>query len=272
VSDFLDRFGSQLYAAQAPASRRVQGRLARRLGLTSLPRPRRRDVLLAAIVLAVAAPAVALVAPWHPALERSGIDRPVGVDTSPVVASASDALAVLRRPQTEDDRRLAAPLLTTVGSGNQIDGVQTDGIRSLADGWALVPAKSVATGPGKTTSDVICLTNGRAIGCTPADSVSTEGAGFLSASSTSTSLAGVVPDGVARVRFTPDEAPPVEARVTSNFYSLSVRQTAPSATVKAPPGYKGPAEIPGPPMPAAGTVQWLDDKGQVIGPAQQRLG
>jgi hypothetical protein len=115
-----------------------------------------RGLLVAAAVLLVAAPAVALVGPWRPSLERSGVDKPVAVDSSPVVASARDALAVLRRAQTEQDRTLTAPQLTAVGAGNQVDGVQTDGIRSVANGWALFPAKSVKSGPSQT-SDTSCV-------------------------------------------------------------------------------------------------------------------
>jgi hypothetical protein len=116
------------------------------------------------------------------------------------------------------------------------------------------------------------LTNAQDIGCSPASLVSTQGVGLLSASSTHTKLAGIVPDGVTKVRFTPDTGTPVEANVASNFFSLSVPETTPSRTVKAPDAYTGAPEIPGPPMPIPGTLQWLDGNGRIIGPAQQRLG
>ncbi len=259
MPDFLDRFGDQLYAAHDPSrSRRFSWR-----------GPRRHWLLVLAAVLVVAGPAVAVVGAWRPALERSGIDQPVTVDSSPVSPAALDALAVLRRPQTDEDRRRAAPLIPTVGAGNQIDRVQTDGIRSPANGWALVPATSIKSGPATTTTDVLCLTDGQAIGCSPATSIRTQGLALLSASRSHTSLAGVVPDGVAKVRFIPDTGAPVEADVASNFFSLSVAQTAPSRTVKAPPGSNGPSRIPGPPMPVRGTVQWLNRHGVVIGPAER---
>ena len=223
-------------------------------------------------LLLVAAPALAVIAPWQPTLQRPGIDNPVTVDSSPVVESARDALAVLRRPQTPADREQTASLLSVVGTGNQVDHVQTDGIRAVAKGWALVPAKSVKTGPAQASPDMLCLTNGQGIGCSPASSVSENGLGIVSASSTRTKLSAIVPDGVAAVRVTPAGGTPIEANVTSNFYSVSIPQTAPPRTIAAPPGYKGGPVIQGPPVPVHTTVEWLDASRKVIGPRQQNGG
>jgi hypothetical protein len=41
--------------------------------------------------------------------------------------------------------------------------------------------------------------------------------------------------------------------------------------VKAPPSYNGADTIPGPPTPVAGTLQWLDGDGNVVGPADPEL-
>lgn len=85
-------------------------------------------------MLAVAAPAIALVSPWSPELGRPGIDEPVRIDSAPVTPSATAVLAALRRPQTEQDRELAAPLIRQIGSANLVDRVQTDSIRMVGEG------------------------------------------------------------------------------------------------------------------------------------------
>lgn len=36
--------------------------------------------------------------------------------------------------------------------------------------------------------------------------------------------------------------------------------------IKAPEGYNGPSEIPAPPLPPAGELQWLNAEGDVTGP------
>jgi hypothetical protein len=268
MPDFLDRLGDQLrvaHAAQSVKPKRRPGMLAR-AGLW--PRLGRRGVLASLTVLALAAPALAVVQPWSPILSRPGVDGPVASDSSPVVTTARGALAVLRREQTSADRTLAEPRVKAIGMGNQVDGVQTASIRALVDGWVLVPAKKVTTGPGQTDSDELCITNGQTVGCSTSSSFVENGVGVLSASKTDTSIAGLVPDDVARVRFTPDTGTPVTVDVESNFYSLSVPETAPSAPVKAPDGS---TMIPGPPMPVAGTLDWLDINGHIVGPARQRL-
>ena len=80
-------------------------------------------------------------------------------------------------------------------------------------------------------------------------------------------FAGLVPDGVAKVRFTPSTGQPVEADVSSNFYDLHVDQTSASVRVTPPSGYTGPP-ISAPPTPANGRIEWLDSSGTVIGPTR----
>ena len=267
MPDFLDRFGDELSTAHARVT-------AQQVDGLRPVRQRRRLVLWAlGASLAVAAPALAITTPWSPSLERSGIDKPVSVSNAAVSDSVKERFGVLRRAQTAADRERAAAVVHAIGAGNQVDDVQTNGIRSVAPGWALVPAKSLQTAPGaRAGEDVLCLTDGQTVGCTPTSRATTNGVGMLSASSTQTSIVGLVPDGVSAARFSPISGNAITAAVASNFFSLRVSQTAPARTIKAPPGYQGGSDVPGPPMPVEGTLQWLDDSGDVIGPAQQTIG
>lgn len=269
MSDFMDRLGDQLHAAQhaAPPAARA-GRP------TAQPwrRGSRRGLLAVAAVLALAAPAVALVTPWDPDLERTGVDKPVSTDPAPVSGLAVDVLAPLRRQQTADDRRIATPLIRTIGTGNQVDRVQSQAIRAVAPGWALVPAKAVKSGPTDVSSDQLCLTDGKTVSCSPASDFAKNGVGIMAASKTHTSFTGLVPDNVVGVRFKPTTGTAVEVETEGNFYALSVSETAPSGRIKAPEGYNGPSTIPGPPMPISGALQWLNRDGEVVGPSNPGLG
>jgi hypothetical protein len=260
MPDFLDRFGDQLRTAQAAANLRETQRSASR----GRSRRLRRSSLATLVVLGVAAPALAVVQPWNPVIGRPDIDGPVATDSTPVADAAIDALAVLRRPQTAEDQAAAATKLSAIG--NQINDVQTAGIRALRNGWVLVPANTVKTGPDEASSSQLCITNGGVVACSPAASAGETGVALVSASATETRLVGLVPDGVARVRFTRADGGFVESDVQSNFYDLSVPEVAPTASVKAPAGYDGPSTIPAPPRPIAGSVSWLNGDGQVIGP------
>lgn len=268
MPDFFDRFGDQLYAAQlvtSPAERR--GRFARLL--------RRKSAIFGAVAVAVAVPgaALAITQPWQPQLSRPGVDKPVQTDASPVADEASGAFAVLRRSQTASDRASAAPLVQAIGMGNQVDRVQTEGIRMVAPGWAVVPAKVAQTAPSDVAArDQLCLTDGDDVGCTNAQTATSNGVGILTASMDATHLTGLVPDGVASVRFTPDSGPAVEATTTNGFFELTVPSSRTMPAVKAPAGYDGPATVPGPPAPAAGTLTWLDSSGRAIGPADPAIG
>jgi hypothetical protein len=171
---------------------------------------------------------------------------------------------VLRRPQTAEDQAVAATKLRAIV--NQIDDVQTAAIRALRNGWILVPANTVKTGPDHASGDQLCITNGGVVACAAAASAGETGVALVSASATETRLVGLVPDGVVRVRFTRANGSSVESDVGSNFYDLAVPEVAPATSVKAPEGYDGPSTIPGPPRPIAGTLTWLNDSGQAIGP------
>ncbi len=255
---FLDRLGDEFRAAVV-MHHQLQTAPKRRL---------RRGGLIALAGLAVAGPALAVVQPWNPTLGRPGIDEPVSTSGEPVVADAKTDFAILRRTQTATDRQEAAPLLTAVAQ--EVSGVQTDSIRSLGRGWALVPVTSLRTGVDRAESDALCITDGETIACGPAATASKNGIAMTSAAPSGTRFSSLVPDGVARVRFTPDGGTPVEVDATSNFVTLSVPDLQPAHLIRAPEGYDGPSMIPGPPIPVDGTVEWIDQNGRVVGPAQKR--
>lgn len=219
--------------------------------------------------LAVAAPALAVVQPWDPELGRDS-DGAVRADRDPVVETAREQLEILRREQTARDRQVATPLLRTLGP--QTNGVKTDAIRALDDEWALIPVAVVELSPGRPIRDALCVTNGDGIACTPATALARSGAQTISASKTGTTVAGLVPDGVARVRFVPVEGGPNEVEVRDNFFTLSVPRTAPPRMVRAPEGFDGPQRIPGPPMPVHGTFHWLSADSEIVGPNKQGTG
>jgi hypothetical protein len=263
MTDFLDRYSDQLRAAQVARSTAAPSRTAAIAAKFGGMRRGRRVALVLVAVLGAAVPAAAIVAPWQPSLHRPGLDDPVTTDAGTPGSSLSSWLAVLRRPQTEQDRSQSASVLQTVGAGNQVQGVQTAGIRSLAPGWALVPATSLTGSAG--AGPALCLVSSEAVTCGHDDAITTTGLLSVSAGSTETTFAGLVPDGVAQVRFTPVGGNPVVADVRSNFYELRFGSTAASTPVTPPPGYSG-KKIPAPPMPAQGRIEWLDGAGKVVGP------
>jgi hypothetical protein len=253
MSDFLERYGAQLQAAR----RRAERRRARVL---------RRGTIASLVVVAIAAPAVAVMQPWSPRLGRPRIDGRVSVSRAPVPASASDVLAVLRRPQTPRDRRLAAPHLRD--AGREMVGVQVDGIRAVSPAYALVPIRGIRT-PHRKLRPMLCLLGGGGAGCNYVSAVARSGVELVSAGfAHGTRFVGIVPDGVARVRFTPVGEAPTVVAVHDNFYKLRVPQLGPPGPgIAPPPGYTGPDRtIPAPPEPARGRLEWLDAGGKVVGP------
>lgn len=269
MPDVLDRFGEQLRlaeqrhygqrAATTPAAR------TRRWSLT-----RRRGLLLGLTALIVSAPAAALVSPWNPTVGRPGIDEPtVPPSSAPYASTATVSLGILRRAQTATDRAVATPVLRALG--HPLGGVQLDGVRALPDGWVLAPADVIDTGREPSTNQ-LCITNGAAIGCENAADVEKVGVSVLAANASRTKITGVVPDRVERVRFVTTHGTATQVDVRNNFYTLAVAETQPARMIPAPksPTYTGPDQIPSPPTPIAGTLEWLDDTGHVIGPRPAR--
>jgi hypothetical protein len=230
----------------------------------------RRLAIAAAALLTFATPALAVTHPWNPATARPNIDQPVAPSAIPVASAARNVLAVLRRPQTQEDRDKAGPLLRAVGMGNQLDGVQTSDIRVLPERWALVPVTTVRMGSESSASGQLCITDGEVIGCSAATGIADHGTAIATADVDGSTYTGLVPDGVSRVRFLPKEGPSVERDVTSNFYTLSVAATEPTQPVQAPPGYTGGRTIPGPTAPLQGSIEWLDATGKVVRASQMR--
>lgn len=259
----MDRFGDQLEAAQTRSPR------AKAKAMPARPRRGfRSPALLASLgILLVAAPALAITQPWSPDLGRPGIGTPASTDSSPVSDSAKSVMAVLRRPQTDADRKEPASLLQGI-IGEEIQGVQTDSIRSLKAGWALVPAKQVRSAPSEKATDQLCFVNADTTTCGAAANLKDRGINGSDASTTSTTFTGLVPDGVAEVRFTSEGGRVTSTRVGSNFYELRVSEVAPAVMVDAPKGLpNSPDQIPGPPAPVRGKIQWLDSDGKIVGPA-----
>jgi hypothetical protein len=258
MTDFLDRYGLQLRAAQ-----RRRRRHAVRVSLLAVASP---AVAAVALIMATSSPDVerpatptATSGTWTPEVGRPDKGIPATIDRTPISPVATNALAVLRRPQTDRDRRLAGPRLRYVGPPNE--DVQVDGVRALNARYALVP---MARGPR------LCVIGSGGSACSPVDMVPRHGVASVSAGKKGTRYVGLVPDGVARVRFTPQTGQPVETVVRENFYELRVPATAPPGRALPPAGWKGPTDedgsIEGPPMPAQGKLEWIDGNGNATPP------
>jgi hypothetical protein len=193
VSDFRDRFGAQLAMAAAELAAAREGDFRVRLGVQltaaanelaasravapvgSRARPRRRRRLPwltrpIAVALALAAAggtAFAAVAIWTPLLGNQQYGYNPGASTSAPPQDELNALAVLRRPQTDADRgALTQAALTYIN--DYTTGVRTAYVRLLATvggvAYVLVPVEqrdsSGASAGAVTTAAVpnaLCL-------------------------------------------------------------------------------------------------------------------
>jgi len=267
---FLDRYEQQLIQASATlqaAQPITPAPVARRRGR----RLTRRGFAIGVVLIAVAAPAAALVQPWDPILGRGGQDT-ITSSSAAIDRSALAAYALLRRPQTERDRRLAEPLLRRLG--RPLDQVQLAAVRAIQPGLAVVAVNTIDV-PGGSGADgpQICVLRAEVIGCNPVARAIANGVLTLSASKDSTRYEGLVPDGVKRVRFTvASSGATTTADVVDNYVRLTIPQIGAATTVTVPNPDGSPAgrTMPGPPTPVPGTLTWLDDANRVVGPRDSR--
>jgi hypothetical protein len=224
-----------------------------------------RDEVVATPPATVTATATepAAVGTWSPTLGRPKLGITASIDHTPVAQPVVDALAVLRRPQSDRDRKIAGPKLRYVGQG--VDRVQIEGVRALSRNYALVPVGQFGPQPGPG----ICLIGAGGGECAPVSTVPEHGVTGSAAGQNGTHFVGIVPDRIVRVRFTPAGGQPVDAAVNQNFYELRYDGVA-SSRAQPPKGWNGSVgddgKIEGAPMPARGRLEWLDASGKVVGP------
>jgi hypothetical protein len=212
MNDVIDRIEAELVSAHAREYRWLR-----------LRRPRGRYLAAALAAVVVAVPAGAATSGWNPFDDP---DRRLPAPTTtelPPATSLTSQLGVLRRPQTSADR--SAPVERALrGFDDESHGVALGSVRLLPGGAVLVPVQRFQPrGPGGARAgdrkeDSVCLyspssdgTGG--IGCFTAQEVH-DGRAI---GSQGTTVDGLVPDGVARVRLiSEDDA--AEATVRDNYF------------------------------------------------------
>lgn len=252
----LDELHEDLERAFAEHGRRPEAHAPRsgRWSPRSFPRG---PVALAAIGLAIAAPAVMAGVTWVPQLGRSDDNVP-SASAAPVSSEVLDEFALLRREQTSRDRAVAEPLLRQLDAS--VDEVKTTGIRAIDDNHALVPMGRLQGLP----AEQLCLVGDGGIGCNPAREAVTRGVGISRVEDGTTRVIGIVPDEVRRVRFVAEDLDPVEAEVVGNAFSLTVQAVEEGRTPPPLPDGTRPQQMP--PLPVRGTLVWLDADGKIVGP------
>jgi hypothetical protein len=259
MTDFLKAFEQQLVASEAQlvaGNEQAQQPRPRRG-----PRMTRRRVGGLAIALAlVAGPAAAAVQPWQAVFGRpDSNDTPRQAAGTPVPADETSVLAVLRRPQTEDDRATASAdgLLKSVGV--EYRGVRQDSVRVVAAGSspvAIFTAEHIGdpTGAGSELDDVVCFTT--AVTGTCGDTKTLMAGKLMQLAGER--IEGLAPDGVQAVVFHYADGSSVRAGVTDNFF---VTGAAPTTVVP------GTATTPSAEVSRSpDRIQWLDAQGRVVGP------
>lgn len=224
MTDFLTSLEHELVQA---AHRQSAGRGGRRRG------PGRGLVAGAALALAVPAAAAAAVAVWQPSLGDDRRGHPSAATSRPS-ARAQESMAVLRRPQTAEDREPSVQRALSLLSPSTVSGVQTASIRTLgraADGQAivLIPVERLTVPLLKGETDAVRsqqllvfypdATDGGGITTTSAADVAS-GRAALGSGLGRVSF-GLVPDGVAQVRVGYADGSQQTVAVSSNFWQAT---------------------------------------------------
>jgi hypothetical protein len=279
TESFLDRLDAQLieaeqrmFTAGADSRRRCGWRRSRRL------------IVAPVLLLGVAVPALAITQPWRPILGRSPGDAPLGMSQTPVPGHDLSALALLRRPQSPQDRGPITQQLLR-GVGQEFAGVRLNSVRlvTLAPGHHAVVLSAEAIGlpaAGQIdTRNPICLVWSSGGICGPASGVQTNGI-FVTAGP---EVLGIVPDGVASVTLTFANRQTLTATTHDNTFYVTDAPTTSPGTMRVPanPGHirekihghivevKVPKTsahtVKAPIMTARFSMQWLDSSGHNIG-------
>jgi hypothetical protein len=234
----------------------------------------RRALVLACGSLLIAVPAVAATQPWQPLLGDPSVDgSSPTVSADRVPAPQLQALGVLRREQTEQDRGAETrQLLSSLAPVT--DGVRLQAVRLLhaesGQSVALVPVARLyrrmpAAGGRIVGRDGLCLTNtlngGLSVVCGTTRELNAGGIAGTSGVFTY----GLVPDGVASVRFAFTNGPTIDLAVRDNFYGEDL--PAAPARIDQRPVTLGLQRNPSPASSTAArpvTVTWLDADGGAV--------
>jgi hypothetical protein len=268
VSDFRNRFGAQLAMAAAELAKAREGDFRVRLGVQlttaanelaasrgiapvggrARARRRRRlpwltrPIAVGLALVAVGGTAFAAVAIWTPLLGNQQYGYNPGASTSAPPQDELNALAVLRRPQTDADRgALTQAALTYIN--DYTSGVRTAYVRLLAtvDGvaYVLVPVeqRDGGTAPGAVTTppieNALCLYAINSVGPVEivggcwslAEVVSGHAVDVLAGQ-----FVGLAPDGAATATTAFISGPPQSAPVDQNFFDIPL----PSGSIPPP--------------------------------------
>jgi hypothetical protein len=198
----------------------------------------RLGLLTSAAVVSLGGGAVASQSLWAPLLGWEDGNRP-SVSRQAAPTAQAEVLGVLRREQTAVDRGPVGRAALRRLTGRYV-GVKVSSLRVLPDAFGtssvLLPVSTVRG----TTQGVATTSNGDALCLHVAYDASMQsgarrcfttaelrsGAAVLPAGET---IRGVVPDGVARVRFSGGSGPPRDVPVTSNVF-VTPLNTVPGAT------------------------------------------
>jgi hypothetical protein len=248
MTDFLDRFGSELGAAERRLVTAGERHPLRRR------RASRRGALVALAALAITVPALAATQPWEPILGEPGTaNRPAGISPTPPAPNQLNGLAVLRRPQNESDRGPEAQkLMRQVGA--EYKGVRLDSIRLLSSTSGhhalLVPSAEhgASSKPGQyEVKDDLCLETAQGGFCDTGEGLPTSN--FLGGDGEA--MYGLVPDGVAKVSLSFADGTTRSSEVRENFFWIEKTPRGPQTGLK---------------------VKWFDADGRQVGPRGRLAG